>query len=1329
MKNIKEIIVLICCCSLGFPVSMVMAAPQGGKVVGGSAHIHQSGVITTINQSSSRSVINWNSFDIGKNETVRHNMPSANSAGLHRVVGGAGASQIMGQLQSNGNVYLVNPAGVVIHKGARIDTNSFTATSRDISNDNFMKGNMVFDKPGRPDAEVINQGTISVKENGLAALVAPTVRNDGVIAGKLAKVALASGDSTWKLDMHGDDLITFTVDEKDVDTLHAVDGTPLAGVENSGSIKAEGGVVVLTAAQLDGIVGSVVNSGEVSAASAELKGGKIVFKGAGSGIDILNTGTVDVSSVVADGGSVHMDTDGKTHNSGVIAATGGRQGGKVVVTGKDVVLTGKAKIDVSGNKGGGTALVGGNALGNGPERNARTTKMEKGATIVADARTKGDGGQVVVWSDEKTNFDGTITARGGSDGGNGGKVETSGKNLKVGDTAQVDTRASKGIHGQWLLDPMDFVIAESGGDISGATLSNSLASNNVEIRSEQGHTAGNGDIIVNDDISWAVDTILTLNAERNVTVNADITATGNHAGMVINPETGSFNICNAKITLSGMDPTLFISGVKYTIIKSVQELQNINKNLSGYYALGIDIDAHETRVWNDGKGFTPIGDNAYIYDPYSELYFSGTLNGLGHNIDSLYINRADECNVGLFSQYYGSIDGYINSRIPSIKNLLLRNAYVRGDWNVGSIFGQAGVRVDENHICPVIIDNVHVSNSKIYGNGYVGGISGALSDCIIKNTSFSGDIYCSKLSGGLVGGLFSNSEIIESSTNTKIVSGNYNDDVYSVGGLVGVMNNGLVVNSFSISDIIVNINDRTKNLNIGGFVGLIEGGKIKNSYWSGAIESDSKFGVGSFVGTIDNVSSDGNVISNVDIDSCYYFDDSNNGEVQYGDIHGIGVMDAPVGSYYIYLGRLDSFQIKSQASFQGWDFENIWAIDEGQSFPYLRPVAVTGPVPSPDPTPGIDPTPTPDTVPVPTPDFEPAPAPMPNPKPNYSNPDSYINFESGIEPASGKQSGIVLTQDEEYRRKLQASYDSFENSFRKEFGEKFYNVVDDKNNKHENALEKFKSEVMFSSMYYDKKGNIIHAPDAVYEFIAKTVVDILGESKIKKYANDYEGFIKQLNKYLTDINFYKEITIDGVTYSIDNAGFALSGAGLSDCVISWKMNGKKYSVRMDWVSSPEDSMKALTEYCLALVEINKTAWEDAASYFLTGKPGASKYFSIGGDVIAALGGKPAANALVKKIGGAFAEEYTTGWFGNKFKTFVKEQIPGGADFIAAAEAINDIRVAYGNVIQAIEAGKNYSRYENDFLAACDVLDSIDGFSSESLRTFRRDFEIDKVERN
>lgn len=1311
MKNIKEIIVLICSCSLGFPVPMVMAAPQGGKVVGGSAHIYQSGAITTINQSSSRSVINWNSFDIGKNETVRHNMPSANSAGLHRVVGGGGASQIMGQLQSNGNVYLVNPAGVLIHKGARIDVNSFTATSRDISNDNFMKGNMVFDKPGRPNAEVINQGAISVKENGLAALVAPTVRNDGVIAGKLAKVALASGDSTWKLDMHGDDLITFTVDEKDVDALHAVDGTPLAGVENSGSIKAEGGVVVLSAAQLDGIVGSVVNSGEVSAASAELKGGKIVFKGAGSGIDILNTGTVDVSSVVADGGSVHMDTDGKTHNSGVIAATGGRQGGKVVVTGKDVALTGKAKIDVSGNKGGGTALVGGNALGKGPERNARTTKVEKGAAIVADARTKGDGGQVVVWSDEKTNFDGTITARGGSDGGNGGKVETSGKSLKVGDSARVDTRVSKGIHGQWLLDPMDFVIAESGGDMTGEALSANLETSNVRIESANGVRDGHGDIFVNSSVSWDADNTLSLDAERNIYINVDITATGDHAGLNLLPA-GDYMLGDAKITLSGADPRLSIKGEDYTVIHDVNELQDMNDNLSGYYALGVEIDASETVSWNDGEGFDPVGGGASI-----SQYFGGKFTGLGHIIRGLTINRPNESGIGLFGS---TLEGV------KIQDVHLKDVNINGAHWVGGLVGEMAGTYDASTNPTSMIYNVSVSG-KIEGFADVGGIVGRNFGHVYYSSSDANIVLRNAYGGGVVG---TNYGFISFSSSFGTISGDM------IGGFVG-SNEGVIENSYA--SCLVNMTNYY-NGSAGGFAGrVLQGTRIYNSYSKSIINGWG----GGFIGSF-NLGSSSLEKEKKEAVNCYWDKDVAWPDDEYSSLHGAVGNVWPEGSDWeeeLELTALTSEQMKSQTSFQGWDFENVWAIDEGQSPPYLRPVTVvvSTPTPDPDPDPGTDPnpTPTPDPDPTPTPDPDPEPAPnpgidpapMPNPKPNYSTPDSYINSESGIEPASGKQSGIVLTQDEEYRRKLQASYDSFESSFRKEFGEKFYNVVDDKNNKHENALEKFKSEIMFSSMYYDKKGNIIHAPDAVYEFIAKTVVDILGESKINKYANDYEGFIKQLNKYLTDINFYKEMTIDGVTYSIDNAGFALSGAGLSDCVISWKINGKKYSVRMDWVSSPEDSMKALAEYYLALVEINKTAWEDAASYFLTGKPGASKYFSIGGDVIAALAGKPAANALVKKIGGAFAEEYTTGWFGNKFKTFVKEQIPGGADFIAAAEAINDIRAAYNNVIQAIEAGKNYSRYENDFLAACDVLDSIDGFSSESLRTFRRDFEINKVERN
>ena len=932
MKQLTELVVFMIAFSLVMPAHIVFARPQGGNVVAGNANIHHSGNNTTINQNSDRAIINWNSFDIGRNEAVRHNMPSASSAALHRVVGGGGPSQIQGLLQSNGNIYLVNPAGVVIHNGARINTNSFTATSRDISNSNFMKGNMVFDRPGRPDAQIINQGNITVKESGLAALVAPTVRNEGVIAGKLAKVALASGDSTWKLDMHGDELITFTVDEKDVDTLYSTDGKQL-GVTNNGKIKAEGGIVVMTAAQLDGIVNSVVNTGEVSAASAEVAGGKITFRSAG---DIANTGVVDASSSKAKGGEIRMVAENKATSTGTIKATGKTTGGKAVVTGKEVALKGKAKVDVSGDTGGGTALIGGNALGKGPEKNAKTTKVEKDVTLLADAGKKGNGGEVVVWADEKTTFAGSISAKGGSEGGDGGKVETSGKNLKIEDGAKVNTSAEHGAYGQWLLDPMDFIIAASGGDMSGTTLSNSLSSTDMTIKSTKGEIAGNGDIIVNDEINWDTDTTLTFYADHSVIINNNITASGDNSSLEINYNTGTFDIFNAKITLSGQNQKLIINRENYNIIKTIQELQNINDNLGKNYALGIDIDANETKNWNNGKGFIPIGDQGYSYDPYEKIYFYGSFNGLGHSINNLYINRPDEGHVGLFSQLYHYNHNNIKTEIPSIKNLVLNNAYIKGGYDVGSIAGGTEFYIDENYDKPVIFNNINVIDSDVYGFSYVGGIVGSLENCIVNKTLFSGNIYSSsqwdiyhhrvEAIGGLVGGIY-NSEINESASIGNIFINN-SKDITAVGGFVGYYNSGYISNSFSLLNITTDENSDTSNAEIGGFIGVVDSLDekiLQNSYWSGAISSNTSPYTGSFIGRISNQGS-----NTITISSCY-FNDINN---IYGNNHGIGYIEISSDRYNI--NNLNNSQIKLQSSFNGWDFNNIWIIQEGQTSPYLQ---------------------------------------------------------------------------------------------------------------------------------------------------------------------------------------------------------------------------------------------------------------------------------------------------------------------------------------------------------------------------------------------------------
>jgi len=883
MNAWKRLLAVFLCVALVCPVHIALGAPTGGEVVGGQAQINQSGAATTINQSSSRSIINWRSFDIGRQESVLHNMPNAGSAGLHRVIGGGGASQIEGLLKSNGNIFLVNPAGIVIHNGARVETGGFVGSTADIRNEDFMRGNYLFNKPGQAGASIINAGDINVRESGFAALVAPRVRNDGVIAAKLGKVALASAES-YKLDVYGDDLVSFTAPEKVVDTLYALDGTPL-GVDNKGTIKAEGGTVLMTAKQLDGVVSSVVNNrGLVSASSAEMRGGKIVFKGDGANVDVVNTGTAAASSEKSDGGSIRLVADGKVNVSGTVEAKGANKGGSVVLTGKEVALTKKARIDASGEHGGGTVLVGGNALGQGPENNAVNSSVGADVVIRADAITSGNGGQVVVWSDGTIMFDGQISARGGARGGDGGWVETSGSVLKVGDTARVDTSAPLGNFGEWLLDPMDFTIAAHGGDMTGVTLSANLATGNVIILSIQGQSGVNGDIFVNDAVTWAEDTRLTLRAVRNVDVNADITATGGSAGLTIENGTGGdYNLSfGSKVTLSGATPTLYIGGKLYTVINSLAKLRQleINPDLAGYYALGSDIDASGTSGWNSGDGFKPVGDSS---NP-----FAGVFHGGGHTITGLTINRPTPF-VGLF--------GYTEDS-ARISNVGIVNANIAGSQYVGAL---AGVNYGT-------ISNSYSSGTVSGSASYVGGLVGGNGGTIFKSYS-SGAVSGASALGGFVGVNLTGGTISNSySTGAVTIVGS---SPGSIGGFVGLNQRGTISNSYSTGAVNGGSSAVAGGLGIGGFVGSnMSGGVISNSYSTGRVTGSGSGGIGGFAGI-----NSGSSITNS------YWDIQTSGRSSSGGSGTTGLTTA---------------QMKTLASFNGWDFTDIWSIVAGQSYPQLR---------------------------------------------------------------------------------------------------------------------------------------------------------------------------------------------------------------------------------------------------------------------------------------------------------------------------------------------------------------------------------------------------------
>ena len=371
------------------------------------------------------------------------------------MTGGLGTSEIDGALKANGNVFLINPDGILFGQHSVVDVGGLVATTNDIKNEDFMAGRYVFGQPGKADASVVNAGSITAATGGFAALVAPGVRNSGTISARLGKVGLAAANG-FTLDFYGDQLLTLNVGDEIAGTVRDVQtGETLdALVKNEGALKADGGVVQLTAAAARKVVDSVINTtGIVEANSVGMKNGKIVLSAATADTKPAGTPTQRVKI------------------SGTLAAAGknpGETGGKVQITGEDLALNG-ASIDASGPAGGGTILIGGDVSGGHPNTNvvsqpkaqmeetsvptATNVAVDPNSTIDVSATENGDGGKAVVWADFDTAFAGTIYAKGGDRGGDGGFAEISGgQNLDYAG-ATVNVAAPFGTAGTVLFDP------------------------------------------------------------------------------------------------------------------------------------------------------------------------------------------------------------------------------------------------------------------------------------------------------------------------------------------------------------------------------------------------------------------------------------------------------------------------------------------------------------------------------------------------------------------------------------------------------------------------------------------------------------------------------------------------------------------------------------------------------------------------------------------------------------------------------------------------------------------------------------------------------------
>ncbi|UOO89064.1 YDG domain-containing protein [Vitreoscilla massiliensis] len=802
------------------------ALPQGGNITQGQGQIQQQGNVLNVNQHSQHLNTQWNSFNIGKDATVNFNQPNSSAIAVNQVLDN-NASQIMGRLNANGQVFLLNPNGVIFSKTAQVNVGGLVASTLKLSEQDALTGRFKLSGDANGTGRVENHGSI-IANGGTVALIAPNIVNTGTIKTPNGITHLTAANQVT-LALQDGSLTQYQVDQGVVQGL----------VDNQGAIIADNGAVYLTAKGKDALSRAVVN------------------------------------------------------HSGIIEAN-------------------------------------------------RLTQNAKGEIILL-----ADMGTGI------TNVTGRLSVQ-GMNGQDGGFIETSAAAVKIGDATRVNTSAEQGGKtGLWLIDPTDFTIAASGGDITGATVATNLATTNFKIESITGTTTGAGDIHVNDTITWSSDNDLTLSAQNNININKSITASGANAGLnleygLANVEAGNtsdYYLNNgAKVNLQAGQNFSTKQGsngntVSYTVITALgaqnsltaTDLQGINGKLDGNYVLGTDIDASSTTTWQaafGGSGFDPLGNTL------SGSVFTGRFDGLGHDINKLYINLPLYNEVGLFryvkngsirnvNVYDASIgarndigivagvnDGGSISNVNTSGNLYLlgNNGFIRSGGVVGSNYKGS---ISAAHANVSWQSMLSVNNVEAYVGGVVGYNTGTISDAsgqlqAVVNMATNKSVYL----GGLVG--YSSGNISDSqATGDMVINHTYNgsirDSIY-VGGLVG-HSSGNISNSHATGT--VTANSAAFNANAGGLVGRNEA-NISNSYATGAVTAKAASGevrVGGFVGfnyygSISNSHASGDVSA----DSFSYFANAgglvgeNKGSIS--NSHASGVVSAIGTSHSALAGGL-----------------------------------------------------------------------------------------------------------------------------------------------------------------------------------------------------------------------------------------------------------------------------------------------------------------------------------------------------------------------------------------------------------------------------------------
>lgn len=470
--------------------SQVFSLPQDLNIVSGEASLSlQSPEVMEI-IAKDRSILHWNEFSIETSERVSFIQENGSSCILNRVVGQS-PTHILGRLESNGKILIINPQGILFGSDAQIDMGSLVASTLDLIDSEFLdRKDWHFSGPS---------------ENGIANLGSIVTEGDLVLISRQVNNSGSLNSANGVVGIGGASEVLLCADREK--RIFIKPGHGLGSVSQKGHIRAP----------------------------------RIEFQVDGSPYELafFHEGQSDALYVDEKDGGIFLSVP-----SGDALIQGSLTGQRIELIGQRIGLQNEALIDVSGPSGGGTVLIGGDFQGNNPDlQNAEAIFMDPNARIIADATMEGDGGKVVLWSDYSTEMRGQISARGGPQGGNGGFVEVSSKgNLDY--QGLSDLRSELGQEGTLLLDPRQITItgATAGvalgncgfpantyastiiaGTLLNTTLTTQLGLASTIITTFDGgcpFLAGTGDIIVSSPVLWTSNFSLTLNAARDILVTS-----------------------------------------------------------------------------------------------------------------------------------------------------------------------------------------------------------------------------------------------------------------------------------------------------------------------------------------------------------------------------------------------------------------------------------------------------------------------------------------------------------------------------------------------------------------------------------------------------------------------------------------------------------------------------------------------------------------------------------------------------------------------------------------------------------------------------------------